>query len=97
MKVLTKFSEVLGNILLVGLNAKLEEIKLDLKEDIKKVDEACTKNFLVQFLQRVEDNVTIDEVEYERFYEALDHYTDELHLNSYIHRKVEKLQKEGKL
>lgn len=97
MKILSKFSEMLANVLLVSLNEKLDEIKDDLKNDIKKVDEACSKNFLVQFLQRVEDNETIDEVEYERFYEAYDHYTKELHLNSYIHRKVEKLQKEGKL
>ena len=97
MKFLNKFSELLAKALLVSLNAKLDEIKNELKTDIRKVDESCSKNFLVQFLQRVEEGEKVDEVEYERFYEAYDHYTNDLKLNSYIHRKVEKLEKEGKL
>ena len=97
MKFLNKFSELLAKALLVSLNAKLDEIKNELKTDIRKVDESCSKNFLVQFLQRVEEGEKIDEVEYERFYEVYDHYTNDLKLNSYIHRKVEKLETEGKL
>jgi len=97
MKLLNKIFEKLADVLIVSIGDKLDEMKADLKNDIKKVDESCSKNFLVQFLQRVEDGVKVDEVEYERFYEVYDHYTNELHLNSYIHRKVEKLEKEGKL
>ena len=97
MKLLNKISEMLANILLVSLNNKLDEMKEDLKKDIKKVDESCSKNFLVHFLKDIENDEKIDEVEFERFYEVYDHYTNDLHLNSYIHRKVEKLQKEGKL
>ncbi len=97
MKLLNKLSEMISNILLASLDKKLDDIRNDIKQDIKKVDESCSKNFLVQFLQRVEEQEKIDEVEYERFYEVYDHYTKDLHLNSYIHRKVEKLEKEGKL
>ena len=97
MKLLNKLSEIISNILLASLDKKLDDIRNDIKQDIKKVDESCSKNFLVQFLQRVEEQEKIDEVEYERFYEVYDHYTKDLHLNSYIHRKVEKLEKEGKL
>ena len=97
MKVLEKFSKMLAEILLVNFNEKIDKMTNDLKTEIKKVDESCSKNFLVQFLQRVEENEKIDEVEYERFYEVYDHYTNDLKLNSYIHRKVEKLEKEGKL
>lgn len=97
MKVLEKFSKMLAEILLVNFNEKIDKMTNDLKTEIKKVDESCSKNFFVQFLQRVEENEKIDEVEYERFYEVYDHYTNDLKLNSYIHRKVEKLEKEGKL
>lgn len=97
MKVLEKVSRLLAEILLVNFNEKIDKMTNDLKTEIKKVDQSCSKNFLVQFLQRVEENEKIDEVEYERFYEVYDHYTNDLKLNSYIHRKVEKLEKEGKL
>lgn len=97
MKLLNKISEMLANVLLVSLNDKLDKMEDNLNKNIKKVDESCSKNFLVHFLKDIENGEKIDEVEFERFYEVYDHYTNDLHLNSYIHRKVEKLEKEGKL
>ncbi|MBE6146934.1 MAG: hypothetical protein E7168_01210 [Firmicutes bacterium] len=96
-KLLSKLSDMLADSLLGSMDKKLEQIKSEIQKDIKKVDEGCSKNFLVSFLKDVENGEKIDEVEYERFYEVYDHYTNDLHLNSYIHRKVEKLEKEGKL
>ncbi len=96
-KILNKLAELLADSLLDGLSKKLDKMKEDIQEDIRKVDEECTKNFLVSFLKEVERGEEIDDVERERFYEAYDHYTNELHLNSYIHKKVSKLEKEGKL
>lgn len=96
-KILNKLAELLANSLLTVLNEKLDKMKEDIQKDIKKVDEECTKNFLVSFLKDVERVEPIDDVERERFYEAYDHYSNDLHLNSYIHKKVEKLEKEGKL
>lgn len=96
-KILNKLAELLADLLLESLSKKLDKMKTDIQKDIRKVDEECTKNFLVSFLKDVERGELIDDVERERFYEAYDHYTNELHLNSYIHQKVKKLEKEGKL
>lgn len=72
--------------------------KLDgLDEKLTDVDLSACKNFLVRFLADVEEGNPIDEVEKERFYETYQHYTDDLHQNTYIHDKVEKLKKQGKL
>lgn len=57
--------------------------------------QAC-KNYLVSFLSDVEKNHPIDETERERFWEQYQHYTEHGG-NSYIKRKVEHLQSEGKL
>lgn len=65
---------------------------------ISDVDMSQCKNFLVRFLADIEQGNQIDEVEKERFYETYEHYTSpELHGNSYIKEKVEKLKKAGKL
>lgn len=72
--------------------------KLDgLDRKLTDVDLSACKNFLVRFLSDVEQGNPIDEVEKERFYETYQHYTDDLHQNTYIHDKVESLKKQGKL
>ena len=72
--------------------------KLDgLDRKLADVDLSACKNFLVRFLSDVEQGNPIDEVEKERFYETYQHYTDDLHQNTYIHDKVESLKKQGKL
>lgn len=68
----------------------------DLRAQVSDVDMAQCKNFLVRFLSDVEQGNKIDEVEKERFYETYEHYT-KCGGNSYIHDKVEKLRKSGKL
>lgn len=79
---------------------KLEEVRIEQHADtIKRIDNVqllSDKNFLVSFLARVENNLIVDEVEKERFYEVYKDYR-ELGGNSYIAHKVEKLQREGKL
>lgn len=69
----------------------------DLKANIVEVDASTCKNFLVRFMADVEQGNPIDEIEKERFYETYAHYCDDLHLNTYIHDKYEKLKKAGKL
>ncbi len=72
--------------------------KLDnLDDKLTDADLSACKNFLVRFLADVEQGNIIDEVEKERFYETYRHYTEDLHQNTYIHDKVEKLKKENKL
>ncbi len=108
MKILNKISDLLASALLSTLESKLDtmkkelkddiqQVKKELKEDIKAVDENTCKNYLVRTLKDIENGVQIDDVEYQRFYEVYDHYTKALHLNSYIHKKIEKLEKEGKM
>ena len=73
-------------------NARLD----DMAGQISDVDISQCKNFLVRFLADVEQNNKIDEIEKECFYETYEHYTKRGG-NSYIHDKVEKLRKSGKL
>jgi len=74
------------------LNTKIDSIQNDLKEE--KMDNC--KNFLVSFLASVERGDAIDETELERFHEEKDKYIS-LKGNSYIRRKIEKLEEQGKL
>lgn len=69
----------------------------DLKANIVEVDASQCKNFLVRVMADIEQGNPIDEIEKERFYETYAHYSDDLHLNTYIHDKYEKLKKAGKL
>lgn len=78
---------------LAPVNRKLDGLDRKLTD----VDLSACKNFLVRFLSDVEQGNPIDEVEKERFYETYQHYTDDLHQNTYIHDKVESLKKQGKL
>ena len=73
------------------------EKRLDaVDEHIADVDINATKNYLVQVLSDVEQGAPFDEIEKERFYEQYQHYQN-VGGNSYIKRKVETLQNEGKL
>lgn len=77
---------------LQSIDGKIE----GLQTRIENVDMNACKNYLVDFLSRVEKGDLIDEIERERFWEQYQHY---IHIggNSYIKRKVEQLKKEGKL
>ena len=60
---------------------------------IDKIDENQCRNFLVDFLADIEKGIEKDEVQIKRAYEVYEHYTKDLHKNSYIHDKWEKLMK----
>lgn len=71
--------------------------KLDaLSSRIDTVDIETTKNFLVARLSELDRGMTMNEVEKERFWEQYDHYTEKGG-NSYIKRKVDELEQEGRL
>lgn len=65
--------------------------KIDEKNN--KIDENQCRNFLVDFLADVEKGIEKDEIQIKRAYEVFEHYTKDLHKNSYIHDKWEKLMK----
>ena len=80
-------------------NQKIDELnrKIDLLETKHdESDMSRVKDFLVEFLARIERNEPIDEEELERFWENYDFYNAHGG-NSYIHSKMEKLKAEGKL
>ena len=55
------------------------------------------KNFIVRTLSDIEKGVPLDEVTKMKLYESYDKYTNVYHKNSYIHDRMEKVKKEGKL
>lgn len=80
-------------------NKKIDEInrKVDLLEAKHDGSEmGRIKDFLVEFLARIERGEPVDEEELERFWENYDFYNDHGG-NSYIHSKMEKLKARGKL
>ena len=68
----------------------------EMRTDIQQVDLNACKNFLVRSLGDIEKGVPIDEIEKERLWEQYEHY-QKIGGNSYIKRKVEQLQNDGKL
>lgn len=66
-------------------------------EAIHQVDVDNAKNYLQQIISAVDNGLKLDEATKIRFSEVMDHYTNDLHLNSWVHSSVEKLRKEGKL
>lgn len=64
-----------------------------INKKIDKIDENQCRNFLVDFLADVENGIEKDEVQIKRGYEVYEHYTQDLHKNSYLHDKWEKLMK----
>lgn len=89
---------------IVGLIGSIKYLKKELDESIQKqfkplndkldnLDLNQCKNFLVRFLADVEHGEKIDEVEIKRAYDVYDHYKDDLHGNSYIGDKWNKLMK----
>lgn len=71
------------------INKQLEPIN----KKIDKIDENQCRNFLVDFLADVDKGIEKDEVQTKRAYEVYEHYTEDLHKNSYIHDKWERLMK----
>lgn len=96
LKFIIEFVGIVGTILFGSkkiINKQLEPIN----KKIIKIDENQCKNFLVDFLADINNNIEKDDEQIKRAYEVYEHYTNELHKNSYIHDKWEKARKEGKI
>ena len=76
---------------------KIDNVEKNLKIEMKKIDVNSTKNFLVARINEVEQGQTLDAVTLERFWEQYEHYINDLDGNTYIKKRVEALQKSGKL
>ncbi len=76
------------------LKKELASFKKETKDKLDNIDESVCKNYLVRFLKDVEMGHELDSVEIQRAYEIYAHYTNDLHRNSYIHAKWDKLMKD---
>lgn len=93
--IIITLGSVIGAIITIitAIN-KIFDRKLEpVNKSIKKIDESQCKNFLVTFLKSIEKGEVMDETEIKLAHEVYDHYKDDLHKNSYIHDKWEKLMK----
>ena len=81
------------------LDDKFNEIneKIDnLDNKLNEVELASCKNYIVPYLADMERGIIPDEIEQQRFWDAYDTYK-ERGGNSYIHDRVNKLAREGKI
>lgn len=79
-----KFTEALEPI-----NEKLETVN----QDIRRLDKNQCMNYLVNFIEDSKNGIPKDEIQKKRASEVYDHYTKDLHGNSYIHDGWEKYVK----
>lgn len=74
---------------LLPINQELKKIR----EDVIRIDKNECKNYLTEFLEDMKKGIEKTDIEKQRATEVYDHYTNDLHLNSYIHTEWEKLMK----
>lgn len=89
--------------LLKPVNDKIDEsnkvimARLDANaEELKQMQLEQYKNFLTRYLADIERDTQLTEIELERFNDIKTKYAD-LGGNSYVHRKIDKLEEQGKL
>lgn len=68
-----------------------------INDKIDRVDKNATMNYLVSRINDVDNGDKLTGVSKKRFFDEYQHYTQELHGNSYISEEVERLKKEGKI
>lgn len=96
LKFIVEFVGIVGTIL-IGFKKIINKQLEPINKKIIKIDENQCRNFLVDFLADIDKGIKKDDVQIKRAYEVYEHYTNELHKNSYIHDKWEKARKEGKI
>ena len=64
-----------------------------LSDNIKKLDKNMCMNYLVDFIEDSKNGIPKDDIQKKRASEVFDHYTKDLHGNSYIHDGWEKYVK----
>lgn len=77
--------------IIVAIQKILKKMFEPINEKIDNLDIGQARNYLVNFLADVENGEKKDECQIERAYELYDHYTKDLHGNSYIHSKWQKV------
>lgn len=75
------------------MHQELEKSRVEFRATANKLDVSECRNFLVRFLGDIERGEDIDPVEIERAYEIIQHYTEDLGQNSYIHDRWDQVMK----
>lgn len=79
--------------IVVAIKKVLDKQLKPLNDKMDKLDINQCRNYLVDFLADIEQGIKKDETQIKRAYEIYDHYSKDLHGNSYIHDKWIKLMK----
>ena len=69
-----------------------QELK-NIRQDVIRIDKNECKNYLTEFVEDMKKGIEKTDIEKQRATEVYDHYTNDLHLNSYIHTEWEKVMK----
>jgi len=69
----------------------------ELEKTITALDATVCKNFLMDYMASVQAGIEYDEASKKHFFDIYDHYTNDLHLNTYVHARYEELKEAGKL
>ena len=84
------------NYLKNSVEEALEPVKESINDTnsyVKKLDKNQCMNYLVDFIEDSKNGIEKDEIQKKRASEVYDHYTNDLHGNSYIHDGWEKYVK----
>lgn len=77
--------------IIVAIQKILKKMFTPINQKIDNIDMGQARNYLVDFLADIENGEKKDECQIARAYELYDHYTKDLHGNSYIHDKWKKV------
>lgn len=82
-------AEIIGavGVIVAALKKILNKLMQPITSTVQNMDERQCRMWLVDFLNDVENGVAKDEVQFKFAHEVYDHYTHDLHKNSYIHDK----------
>lgn len=98
-EIIIQISEFLGACIAISIAVKkwMDKLICPITKKLDIIDKNQCRNFLVDFLSDIENGIVKDDIQIKRAYEVYDHYVDDLHGNSYVHDKFERLKKEGKI
>ena len=84
-------SAVVTKIVINAVNKTFKPIY----KKIEETDITLCQNYLIDFLADVERGIPKDESQWVHAHKIYDHYTNDLHGNSYVHDKWERVTKNG--
>lgn len=81
-------SVVVSKVVTKAVNKTLAPIT----KKIEQIDKVQCQNYLIDFLADVEAGLPKDSSQWEHAHKVYDHYTNDLHENSYVHAKWERVK-----